>query len=46
MTFALGRDVSFADEAEIRDLVSKIESRGGRFQTVLEEIVLSRMFQE
>ena len=46
MTFALGRDMSYVDELEIREMVKKIDAKGNRFQTVLEEIVLSRMFLE
>ena len=46
MTFALGRDMSFVDEQEIRQLVKRIDAAGNRFQTVLEEIIVSRMFLE
>ena len=44
LTFALGRDMSYVDEEEIHEIVTKSIARGGSFQTTLEEIVTSPMF--
>lgn len=44
MTFALGRDMSYVDEEEIHEIVTKSLARGGTFQTTLQEIVTSPMF--
>ena len=42
--YALGRDVTYADEAEIADIVARAEKRGNGLRTIVEEIVLSPSF--
>ena len=42
--YAIGRDVTFADEAEIAGIVDRAEKRGNGLRTVVEEIVLSPSF--
>lgn len=42
--YAVGRDVSFADEEEINKIVEKVIESDYRFQTVIEQIVLSPSF--
>ena len=42
--YAIGRDVTFADEAEIAGIVDRAEKRGNGFRTIIEEIVLSPSF--
>ncbi|MBK96765.1 MAG: hypothetical protein CMJ79_13790 [Planctomycetaceae bacterium] len=44
MTFALGRDMSYVDEEEIHEIVTRTMQKGGSFQTTLQEIVTSPMF--
>lgn len=43
-SYALGRDVTFVDEAEIERIVAKVKKDGYRFQSVLEHIITSRSF--
>jgi len=42
--YALGRDVSFADEEEIQRIVAEVVKDDYKFQTVVKEIVLSPSF--
>lgn len=42
--YAMGRDVTFADETEINGIVDRAEKRGNGFRTIVEEIVLSPSF--
>ena len=42
--YALGRDVTYADEAEIAGIVARAEKRGNGLRTIVEEIVLSPSF--
>ncbi|KAA5823672.1 DUF1592 domain-containing protein [Algibacter amylolyticus] len=42
--YALGRDVSFADQKEINKIVENVIEDDFRFQTVIEQIVLSSSF--
>ena len=42
--YALGRDVTYADEAEIAGIVDRAQKRGNGLRTVVEEIVLSPSF--
>lgn len=42
--YAVGRDVGFADEEEINKIVEKVIESDYRFQTVIEQIVLSPSF--
>ncbi|GAA4237637.1 hypothetical protein GCM10022291_24990 [Postechiella marina] len=44
--YALGRDVSFSDDKELNRIVEKIKKNDYKFQTVLEEIVLSDSFSK
>ncbi|MEC3907887.1 DUF1592 domain-containing protein [Tamlana sp. 2201CG12-4] len=45
-TYALGRTITFADEAEISDIVKKVKTKNFKFQSVIEEIVLSPSFSK
>lgn len=42
--YAIGRDVSFADEEEINNIVKEVIDDDYRFKTVIEQIVLSPSF--
>jgi hypothetical protein len=42
--YALGRDVGFADEEEINNIVEEVIDDDYRFKTVIEQIVLSQSF--
>ena len=42
--YAMGRDVTFADKAEIDGIVDRAEKRGNGFRTIVEEIVLCPSF--
>ena len=42
--YAIGRDVTFADEAEIAGIVDRAEKRGNGLRTIVEEIVLCPSF--
>ena len=42
--YALGRDVGFADEEEINNIVEEVIDDDYRFKTVIEQIVLSPSF--
>lgn len=42
--YALGRDVTFADEPQINAMVEKVSAEGYRFQSVVEQIILSPAF--
>lgn len=42
--YALGRDVSYADDKEIDRIVSKVSSENYNFKTVFEEIIKSKSF--
>lgn len=42
--YAIGRDVTFADEEEIAGIVERAERRGNGLRTIVEEIVLSPSF--
>jgi len=42
--YALGRDITFADEEEIAVIVDRSEKRGNGLRTIVEEIVLSPSF--
>jgi len=42
--YALGRDISFADEEEIQRIVAEVVKDDYKFQTVVKEIVLSPSF--
>ena len=42
--YAIGRDVSFADEEEINNIVEKVIDDNYQFRTVIEQIILSRSF--
>jgi hypothetical protein len=44
--YALGRDISFADQKEIDTIVEEVIDDDYRFQTVIEQIVLSPSFYE
>ncbi len=43
-TYALGRDVNFADEKEINNIVEEVKDDDYRFRTIIEQIVLSPSF--
>ena len=42
--YALGRDVNFADEKEINNIVKEVKDNDYRFRTIIEQIVLSPSF--
>ena len=42
--YALGRDVNFADEKEINNIVKEVKDDDYRFRTIIEQIVLSHSF--
>ena len=42
--YALGRDVNFADEKEINNIVEEVKDDNYRFRTIIEQIVLSPSF--
>ena len=42
--YAIGRDVGFADEEEINNIVAEVIDNDFRFKTVIEQIVLSPLF--
>ena len=44
LAYGLGRDIKFADQAEVDDIVQKIEAGEGGFRSVFREIVLSPSF--
>ncbi len=44
--YALGRDVSFSDDKELNRIVEKVKANNYKFQTLLEEIVLSDSFSK
>lgn len=44
--YALGRDVDFADEKEINNIVKEVMEDDFRFKTVIEEIVMSPSFSK
>ncbi|GAB3649680.1 hypothetical protein GCM10028791_15650 [Echinicola sediminis] len=44
-SYALGRDVTFVDESEIEKIVREVRSDDYRFQSVIENIVLSPSFK-
>jgi uncharacterized membrane protein len=44
--YAVGRDVGFADEEEINDIVEEVIDDDYRFKTVIEQIVLSPSFHK
>ncbi|WP_200975850.1 DUF1592 domain-containing protein [Echinicola sp. 20G] len=44
-SYALGRDVTFVDEREIEQIVSKVRSDDYKFQSLIEHIVLSPSFK-
>jgi hypothetical protein len=45
MTFAIGRELGFADMPEVRRIARKSADDGDRFQTILRGIVSSRQFR-
>ncbi len=44
LTYALGRDMSFADEKDIKSIVETLSAKGDRFQTLVETLVTSPLF--
>ena len=42
--YALGRDVGFADEEEINNIVEKVIDDNYQFRSVVEQIILSPSF--
>lgn len=44
--YALGRDVSFSDDKELNAIVEKVKLNDYKFQTVIEEIILSKSFSK
>lgn len=44
--YALGRDVSFSDEKELNTIVEKVKAKDFKFQSVIEEIILSESFSK
>ncbi|MGY6650279.1 DUF1588 domain-containing protein [Wenyingzhuangia sp. IMCC45574] len=44
--YALGRNVTFADDTEINNIVKKVREDNYRFQTIIKEIVLSPSFSK
>ena len=42
--YALGRDISFADEEEINNIVEEVIDDNYQFRTVIEQIILSPSF--
>ena len=42
--YALGRDVNFADEKEINNIVEEVKDNDYSFRTIIEEIVMSPSF--
>ncbi len=46
MAYALGRDMSFADDESIDAIVSRVAKRDYKFQAVIEEVVTSPMFTQ
>ena len=44
LAYAVGRDIGFADEEEINNIVEKVKDDNYRFRTLIEQIVLSPSF--
>ena len=44
LTYALGRDMSFADEKDIKSIVETLSAKGDRFHTLVETLVTSPLF--
>ena len=44
LAYAVGRDIGFADEKEINNIVKKVKDDNYRFRTLIEQIVLSPSF--
>lgn len=44
--YALGRDVNFADDKEIDRIVEEVKKNDYKFQSVLEQIILSKSFSK
>ncbi len=44
MAYSLGRDIRYSDEAEIKEIVQRVEESGGSFRSVFRAIVLSPSF--
>ena len=44
--YALGRNVTFADDKELNNIVKKVREDNYRFQTIIKEIVLSPSFSK
>ncbi|WP_282134039.1 DUF1592 domain-containing protein [Seonamhaeicola maritimus] len=44
--YALGRDISFSDDKEINRIVEEVKNNDYKFQTVLEQIILSKSFSK
>ncbi len=45
LKYALGRQLHYSDEPEIRRMTSEIEKANCRFRTVIKQVVMSEMFQ-
>ncbi|MEO2025972.1 MAG: DUF1585 domain-containing protein, partial [Fuerstiella sp.] len=45
LSYALGRQLEYYDEATVRDLVQQLQADGRRLQTVVHAIVQSDTFQ-
>lgn len=43
--YAVGRDVTFADQIEIKGIVDRARERGDGLATIVEELILSRSFR-
>jgi hypothetical protein len=44
--YALGRDVGYADEEELQNILKAVRSKGDRMRAVIHEIVSSPSFRE
>ena len=44
MAYGLGRDIKFADQAEVNDIIENIQAGEGGFRSVFREIILSPSF--
>jgi len=46
MAYSLGRDITYSDDAEVTEIVQRVEQSGSSFRAVFRAIVLSQSFSE
>ena len=46
MAYSLGRDIKYSDDAEVEEIVRRVEQSGSSFRSVFRAIVLSQSFSE